>query len=95
MVHRRRPGQLVVGFAAETAENQQALLALGRQKLARKGADLLAVNAVGWSEGFETTENTLYVLAAGGELVATASGSKREAADGLLDAIVAARQARS
>ena len=35
------------------------------------------------------------VLAAGGELVATASGSKREAADGLLDAIVAARQARS
>ncbi|BEH00948.1 bifunctional phosphopantothenoylcysteine decarboxylase/phosphopantothenate--cysteine ligase CoaBC [Brooklawnia propionicigenes] len=95
LVHRRRPGQLVVGFAAETAENQQALLALGRQKLARKGADLLAVNAVGWSEGFETTENTLYVLAVGGELVATASGSKREAADGLLDAIVAARQARS
>lgn len=88
LVRSRRPGQLIVGFAAETAENQQALLELGRQKLARKGADLLAVNAVGWSQGFESAENTLYVLAAGGELVSTAGGSKREAADGLLDAIV-------
>ena len=87
LVAARRPGQIIVGFAAETASDEDALLELGRSKLARKGVDLLAVNAVGWTQGFESTENTLYVLAAGGELVATASGTKREAADGLLDAI--------
>ncbi len=85
----RRPGQVIVGFAAETADDQQSLIELGRQKLARKGVDLLAVNAVGWSEGFETAENTLYILAAGGELISTVAGTKAETAEGLLDSIVA------
>lgn len=40
---RARPGQLVVGFAAETDD----VLANGREKLRRKGCDLLVVNEVG------------------------------------------------
>ena len=39
---RRRPGQILVGFAAETHD----ALERGRRKLARKGVDLLVVNDV-------------------------------------------------
>ena len=83
---RRRPGQILVGFGAETVESEAELLERGRRKLARKGVDLLAVNAVGWDEGFEAGENTLHLLDPGGG-TATVGGSKREAADGLLDAL--------
>ena len=87
LVRARRPEQVIVGFAAETVESEDELLDRGRRKLARKGADLLAVNAVGWSEGFESSENTLHVLAADGREVSAASGTKREVADALLDAV--------
>lgn len=87
LVHERRPGQIIVGFAAETAESEDELLERGRRKLARKGVDLLAVNAVGWDAGFESTENTLHLLADDGERAAVASGSKRDVADELLDAV--------
>ena len=88
LVRERRPGQVLVGFAAETAEDLDELLERGRRKLARKGVDLLAVNAVGWDEGFESAENTLHILGAAGELVSSVSGSKRDTADALIDAIV-------
>ena len=91
LVRERRPGQVLVGFAAETAEDEDELLERGRRKQLRKGVDLLAVNAVGWSEGFETAENTLHILGAGGDVVATASGSKRETADALIEAVIEAR----
>lgn len=87
LVRERRPGQVIVGFAAETAESEDELIERGRRKAARKGVDLLAVNAVSWSEGFEADENTLHVLDADGNVVRVASGSKREVADGLLDAV--------
>lgn len=87
LVQQRRPGQMIVGFAAETVESEAELLERGRRKLARKGADLLAVNAVSWSEGFEAGENTLHVLATDDRPVATASGTKRAVADALLDVI--------
>lgn len=87
LVRGRRPGQVLVGFAAETAESEEELLERGRRKLARKGVDLLAVNSVGWSEGFESSENTLHIIESSGMLVGTVAGSKRQAADGLLDAV--------
>jgi phosphopantothenoylcysteine decarboxylase/phosphopantothenate--cysteine ligase len=43
---RRRAGQVIVGFAAETAPGDE-LVALGRAKLAAKGTDLIVANAVG------------------------------------------------
>lgn len=91
LVGARKPGQIIVGFAAETVDDDEELLERGRRKLARKGADLLAVNAVGWNEGFEGDRNTLHVLAAGGEVLAVASGSKRETAEALLDAVQGVR----
>jgi phosphopantothenoylcysteine decarboxylase/phosphopantothenate--cysteine ligase len=54
IVERHRPGTLVIGFAAET-EN---VLANGRAKLARKGADALVVNDVsGTATGFDSDRN--------------------------------------
>lgn len=92
LVGRRRDGQTVVGFAAETPGDGETLLERGRRKAARKGADLLAVNEVGWSKGFESDDNALTILDAAGDVVATPNGTKRQVADALWDAIVALRQ---
>ncbi len=83
----RRPGQLIVGFAAETEQNPDALLALGRAKAARKRTDLLVLNRVGWAEGFGTDGNSVIVLDGRGDIVMEASGSKHSVADSILDAV--------
>ena len=85
----RRPGQLIVGFAAETEPGRDALLALGRAKIARKGSDLLVLNSVGWREGFGTDDNSIVLLDRLGDIVMEASGSKQTVADRILDAVVA------
>lgn len=82
-----RPGQLVVGFAAETGDADGDVLHHGRAKARRKGADLLAVNAVGDGRGFGTAENAVTVLDAAGETVAHAEGSKDDVADAIWDAV--------
>jgi phosphopantothenoylcysteine decarboxylase/phosphopantothenate--cysteine ligase len=81
----RRPGQVIVGFAAETEPDDAALLKLGAAKIARKGADLLVVNRVGWNVGFATESNTVIVLDRAGTIVGEASGTKRSVADRILD----------
>ncbi|GAA4672323.1 bifunctional phosphopantothenoylcysteine decarboxylase/phosphopantothenate--cysteine ligase CoaBC [Frondihabitans cladoniiphilus] len=87
----RRPGQIIVGFAAETAPTRDELLELGRAKAARKKADLLVVNVVGWAAGFGSDDNTVVVLAGDGSIVAEAAGTKRAVADAVLDEVVALR----
>jgi phosphopantothenoylcysteine decarboxylase/phosphopantothenate--cysteine ligase len=88
----RRDGQTIVGFAAETPGEGETLLDRGRRKAARKGADLLAVNQVGWSLGFEANENEILILTAEGDVVETTRGTKREVADALWDAVLAVRR---
>lgn len=94
LVERRRDGQTIVGFAAETGTGEE-LLERGRRKRRRKGADLLAVNEVGWTKGFEAADNHLIVLDRTDEVVADAAGSKRAVADALLDAVVSYRSGQS
>ena len=84
-----RPGQVIVGFAAETEQDADALLALGRRKIARKGCDLLVLNRVGWTEGFGTDDNSVVVLDRLGDIVMEASGSKQSVANRTLDAVAA------
>ncbi|MDR6200274.1 phosphopantothenoylcysteine decarboxylase/phosphopantothenate--cysteine ligase [Microbacterium sp. SORGH_AS428] len=84
----RHPGQTIVGFAAETASGDE-LRERGRRKRRRKGADLLVVNRVGWSEGFESDENTALLLTEDAET--EASGSKREVAEAVWDAVLGLR----
>ncbi|AYF99099.1 bifunctional phosphopantothenoylcysteine decarboxylase/phosphopantothenate--cysteine ligase CoaBC [Protaetiibacter intestinalis] len=83
-----RDGRTIVGFAAETEPDDDRLLELGRAKAARKGADYLVLNRVGWSEGFATEGNSVVIVSRGGDIVTRASGSKREVADAILDLVV-------
>lgn len=91
LVAARRAEQTVVAFAAETVEGEDELIERARTKIARKGVDLLAANAVGWTRGFETADNALTIVGRDGDVVASASGSKDDTAHALLDAILAIR----
>jgi phosphopantothenoylcysteine decarboxylase / phosphopantothenate---cysteine ligase len=83
---RRRPGQVIVGFAAETEGLAQA----GQAKLAAKGCDLLVVNQVGRGLAFGTSDNQAVVLAADGTVTEIPLGPKEVLADTVWD-LVAAR----
>ncbi len=85
--HRRRPGQVVVGFAAETGDATGDVLALGRAKLARKGCDLLVVNEVGAGKAFGTDDNTVTVLTSDGTTTTAGPASKDQVADVVWDAV--------
>ncbi len=91
LVSTRLAEQLIVGFAAETPHDEADLLERGRAKRARKGCDLLAVNAVGWDKGFESSDNELFIIGPDDQLLKRVAGSKRDTAIGLLDAIVTTR----
>jgi phosphopantothenoylcysteine decarboxylase / phosphopantothenate---cysteine ligase len=78
-----RPGQVIVGFAAETDN----ALANGRAKLAAKGADLLVVNEVGAGKGFDVSDNAGVVLAADGGATPVPAGPKAALADVVWDLV--------
>ncbi|WP_406161718.1 bifunctional phosphopantothenoylcysteine decarboxylase/phosphopantothenate--cysteine ligase CoaBC [Streptomyces sp. NBC_01005] len=80
---RARPGQIVVGFAAETDN----VLANGREKLRRKGCDLLVVNEVGERRTFGSEENEAVVLAADGGETQVPYGPKEALADTVWDLV--------
>lgn len=86
----RRPGQLIVGFAAETenmAEN-------GRAKLLRKGADAIVVNDVsGEGVGIDADRNAATFLTPSTS-IDMPEMPKRKLADRILDEIVALRRPR-
>ncbi|PSJ28646.1 bifunctional phosphopantothenoylcysteine decarboxylase/phosphopantothenate--cysteine ligase CoaBC [Streptosporangium nondiastaticum] len=81
---RPRPGQIVVGFAAETDD----VLANGRAKLARKGCDLLVVNEVGERKTFGSEANEAVVLAPDGSETPVPYGPKDDLADTVWDLVV-------
>ena len=84
---RRREGQTIVGFAAET----NAGLDRARQKLKRKGADAIVLNDVSRREiGFESTENEVVIVERGGKHHVPID-SKEAIADAILDRIEAIR----
>lgn len=87
--------QTIVGFAAETSPDNDEMLARARRKRERKGIDFLVVNEVGWERGFETLDNTVHVIGPQGDVVAEASGAKRDVADVIWQVIVAGRTARA
>ena len=92
LVEHRRPGQTIVGFAAETETDPGRLLELARRKAARKGADALVVNRVGWTEGFgAAVGNAVTVLGADGRRLADTEGTKSAVAGSVLDVVLALR----
>jgi phosphopantothenoylcysteine decarboxylase/phosphopantothenate--cysteine ligase len=80
---RRGPGQIVVGFAAETALDLDG----SRAKLARKGCDLLVVNRVGDGLAFGTPDNEAIVLGADGSQTEITKVAKDVLADQVWDLV--------
>jgi len=78
----------IVGFAAETGDAHGDVLFYAREKLRRKGCDLLVVNAVGNGRAFEVDNNDGWLLASDGSEVALHHGSKTLMASRIVDAIV-------
>jgi phosphopantothenoylcysteine decarboxylase / phosphopantothenate---cysteine ligase len=85
---RRRPGQTIVGFAAETDD----LRANAADKLARKGIDLIVANDVSApGVGFEHDTNAVVILDAAGDAREVPLTDKRAIARAVLDAVSTTR----
>ncbi|MGQ0615511.1 MAG: bifunctional phosphopantothenoylcysteine decarboxylase/phosphopantothenate--cysteine ligase CoaBC [Acidimicrobiia bacterium] len=85
---RRRPDQTIVGFAAETDD----VVANARDKLARKGADLMVANDVSApGAGFDHDSNEVTIVSAGAERSVTRR-DKRAVANAVWDAVVDVRR---
>jgi phosphopantothenoylcysteine decarboxylase/phosphopantothenate--cysteine ligase len=81
---RRRPGQVVVGFAAEHGDQA---LAYARDKLERKRLDAIVVNDVSQPGiGFDAPDNEVTVVTAGAERLLRKAG-KDAIADGVLEEV--------
>jgi phosphopantothenoylcysteine decarboxylase / phosphopantothenate---cysteine ligase len=88
VVRRRRPGQLIVGFAAETENRMEN----GRAKLLRKGADAIVVNAVNaGGVGIEADNNAASFLTLSTS-IELPEMPKRNLADRILDEILTLRR---
>jgi phosphopantothenoylcysteine decarboxylase / phosphopantothenate---cysteine ligase len=84
---RRREGQTIVGFAAET----EGGVTRAREKLDRKGADAIVLNDVSRSEiGFESDDNEVVIVERGGEHHVPLA-SKDEVAKAILDRVESIR----
>ncbi len=82
----RRPGQVVVGFAAETSD----LIENGRAKIAAKSLDLILVNEVGAPDsGFGVDTLRAYVLDAHGGVEDLGVAAKADVAAALFDRVCA------
>ena len=86
----RIEGQTVVGFAAQHGGDA---IGRARQKLDRKGADMIVLNDVSDKTiGFDSTENAVTLVSADGERE-VAKAPKTEVADRILDRVLELRSA--
>ena len=89
---RRKGGQTLVGFAAETSD----LVANATSKLQRKGADLIVANDVSQpGVGFGHGTNAVTLVAADGQVREVALTDKRSIAREILDEVVRIRGSRA
>jgi phosphopantothenoylcysteine decarboxylase / phosphopantothenate---cysteine ligase len=80
----RRPGQVLVGFAAETGSDG---VERARGKLARKGLDLVVLNDVSRADiGFESLDNEVVLVSREGEEL-VAKADKHAIAAAILDRV--------
>ena len=91
LVRTRAPGQLIVGFAAETGSPDAGIEELARAKLLSKGCDLLVLNDVSAGQAFGTESNSVILYARSGDTVtevARASGTKAEVSQKVISGLV-------
>ena len=78
----------VVGFAAETGDDQGTVVEHGLRKLARKGCDLLVVNDVSAGKVFGRDDTEAVILTDAGDTHPVAPGPKSELAHVIWDHVV-------
>jgi phosphopantothenoylcysteine decarboxylase/phosphopantothenate--cysteine ligase len=83
---RKRKGQVVAGFAAETATGA-ALVELGRGKLVSKGADIIVANDVGLDGAGFGSDRSAAVIVSEGSFMDLGVSDKRAVASKLVDAL--------
>ena len=89
---RKREGQILVGFAAETDD----LIVHAQDKLVRKNLDLIVANDVSApGVGFSHDTNAVTILGAGGVLQTVALTDKHHIASAVLDSVVELRSNHS
>lgn len=87
VVRRRKAGQLIVGFAAETENRVEN----GRAKLLRKGADAIVINDVSGTRGIEADTNAVTFLTRS-TAIEMPEMPKRKLADRILDEMLTLRR---
>lgn len=86
---KRRPGQVLVGFAAEHGEGA---VAYGRQKLTEKGLDVIVVNDISRKDiGFDSEANEVVIVTPETER-RVLRAAKSEVADTVLDEVARRRE---
>ncbi len=91
LLKKRRGGQLVIGFAAETDN----VLEHARQKLLKKGMDAIVANDVSQPGiGFDSEQNAVTIITSA-EVVEIPATSKREIAARILDVVKNLRSHRT
>ncbi|NMR31707.1 bifunctional phosphopantothenoylcysteine decarboxylase/phosphopantothenate--cysteine ligase CoaBC [Crystallibacter degradans] len=81
--------ELIVGFAAETGDSSSDVLGYARQKLARKGCDLLVLNQVGRDLVFGQDQTAISILDNSGADPQVATGSKDTVARAIIERVAA------
>jgi len=86
---RRKDGQLVVGFAAETND----VVTYAKIKMGKKGLDMVVANDITKEgAGFDTDTNIATIITKSGEEIELPKMPKRELADRILDEVVKLRK---
>jgi phosphopantothenoylcysteine decarboxylase/phosphopantothenate--cysteine ligase len=81
----RGPGQVLVGFAAEHGDDA---VAFGREKLERKGLDLVVVNDIARADiGFDSPDNEVTILGRAGPERLVQRTAKEAVADAILNEV--------
>ncbi|MEO6020543.1 MAG: bifunctional phosphopantothenoylcysteine decarboxylase/phosphopantothenate synthase [Knoellia sp.] len=80
---------VIVGFAAETGDENGSVLDHARSKLERKGCDVLVVNEVGEGMTFGANDNTVTVLRRGSDQsIEVGPATKAAVSDAVWDVVV-------
>ncbi len=84
----RQHDYTLVGFAAETVEDDAEFVREARRKLESKHCDILVSNRVGADRGFGDVATSVMLLRKGTDIIETSAGSKASVAASILQAII-------
>jgi len=88
LVAHKKPGQFIVGFAAETSTDQKFREERAKDKMTRKGADALVLNQVGDDVGFGAVETAVTLFFNASPQSLSVEGTKDSIAERLLEALL-------